>query len=256
MTRVVIIVPTYNEKDNITKLVDAVTPIVSSNKNEILLLVVDGNSPDGTADIVRKNQMSHSWIHLLVETKKEGLGIAYTKGMRYAMKELTADYLMEFDADFQHDPNDIPRLIAEIDNGYDYIVGSRYIPDGAIPKDWSFERKFISVVGNWIARTVLFLPSIHDVTGGFKLARVNKFMDRFDFETLLSKGFAYKIQLFFYMVRKGARVKEVPIKFGHRIRGESKIPRNESIETLRVIFILQYQYLTNRKKNLPWEISI
>lgn len=238
---VVIIVPTYNEAESTPKMVLSLEQILPKVKNhKVDVLYVDDSSPDNTAGIIRKLQKDHSWLHLLVNPKKDGLGMAYAAGMKYAMKELKADYVMEFDADFQHPPTDIPRLIAEIDNGYDYIVGSRYIKGGSIPENWSFERKFLSVVGNIIARTLLVMPKIHDVTGGFKLSRVKGFLDEFEFKTLLSKRFAYKVHLFFYMVQKGAKVKEVPFAFGNRDSGESKIIKNEMQETLRVIFLLQY----------------
>ncbi len=238
--KVVIIIPTYNERKNTGKMIDTLAGIFAGIKNhDMQLLYVDGNSPDGTADVVKEKQKKYSWLHLLVETKKEGLGRAYAKAMTYAIKELQADYLMEFDSDFQHPPADIPRLVAEIDNGYDYIIGSRYIPGGSIPKTWGFNRKFLSRVGNLVARICLILPGIHDVTGGFKLARVKGFMDEFDFDKLLSKSFAYKIHLLFYMVQKGAKVKEVPFAFGARTAGESKIIKNEMQETLKVIFKLQ-----------------
>ena len=240
VARVVIIIPTFNEKDNTVRMIDTLAGILPEIRDhQVELLYVDGNSPDGTADVVRDKQKELKWLHLLVETKKEGLGMAYAKGMTHAMKELKADWLMEFDSDFQHPPQDIPRLIAEIDNGYDYILGSRYIPGGSIPSEWGFKRKFLSVVGNHVARITLLLPGIHDVTGGFKLARVKGFMDEFDFGKLLSRSFAYKIHLLHYMVQKGARVKEVPFHFAHRTAGESKIIKNEMQETLRVIFLLQ-----------------
>ncbi len=226
-------------------MIDTLAGIFAGIKNhDMQLLYVDGNSPDGTADIVREKQKKYPWLHLLVETKKEGLGRAYAKAMVYAIKELKADYLMEFDSDFQHPPADIPKMVAEIDHGYDYIIGSRYIPGGSIPKAWGFNRKFLSRVGNLVARICLVLPGIHDVTGGFKLARVKGFMDEFDFDKLLSKSFAYKIHLLFYMVQKGAKIKEVPFAFGARTAGESKIIKNEMQETLRVIFKLQ---ITNPK---------
>lgn len=239
--KVVIVIPTYNERENTEKMITAladVLPKIPGHRVEVLY--VDGNSPDKTADFIKKEQAKYPWLHLLVETKKEGLGMAYAKGMKYAMDKLGADYLMEFDADFQHPPSDIPRLVAQINNGYDYILGSRYVPGGSIPSQWSFQRKFLSVVGNLIARVTLILPGIHDVTGGFKLARVKGFMNEFDFSGLLSKSFAYKIHLLFYMVQKGAKVKEVPFHFAHRTSGESKIIKNEMQETLRVIFLLQW----------------
>ncbi|MEK7101498.1 MAG: glycosyltransferase [Patescibacteria group bacterium] len=238
--RIVVVIPTYNERENTEKMIDTLAGVFSQIKNhEMNLLYVDGNSPDGTGDAVKKKQEQYKWLHLMVETKKEGLGMAYAKGMQYAMDQLKADYIMEFDGDFQHRPQDLPLLVGEIDNNYDYIIGSRYIPGGSIPSEWGFDRKLLSVVGNLVARTFLILPHLHDVTTGFKLARVKGFMDQFDFSTLLSKSFAYKVHLLFYMVNKGARVKEVPIRFMARTSGESKIIKNEMKETLRVIFLLQ-----------------
>lgn len=241
MAKVIIVMPSYNEAKSVPKMVEAMAQIIPTIKDhQVELLYVDDTSPDGTADIVRGLQKKYSWLHLLVNPKKEGLGAAYAAGMPYAMKELKADWLMEMDADFQHPPTDVPRLVAQINNGYDYIVASRYIPGGSIPAAWSFQRKFLSVVGNLVARVCLIMPKIHDITGGFKLSRVKGFMDEFDFKTLLSKRFAYKIHLFFYMVQKGAKVKEVPFAFGNREEGESKIIKNEMQETLRVIFLLQF----------------
>ena len=145
----------------------------------MLLLYVDGNSPDGTGEVIRSYQKKYKWLNLLVETKKEGLGRAYAKGMTYAMKELKADWIMEFDGDFQHPPSDIPKLLEQINHGYDYILGSRYVKGGSIPAEWGIDRKFLSVVGNLVARVLLILPHVHDVTGGFKLSRVKGFMDKF-----------------------------------------------------------------------------
>src|SRR3989304_3916427 len=195
--RIVILIPTFKEAANVAKMVETIASIRPETKNHALqVLYVDGNSPDGTANLVREKQKQHSWLHLLVETKKEGLGMAYAKGMKHAMEELKADYLMEFDGDFQHPPEKIPEMITQIDKGYDYILGSRYIPGGSIPAEWGIDRKLLSVVGNLVARTCLILPHVHDVTGGFKLSRVKGFMDEFDFSKLLSKSFAYKIRRF------------------------------------------------------------
>jgi len=238
--KVVIIIPTYNELENTKKMVETLAGILPKiPHHQVEVLYVDANSPDGTADYIIKHQKTYPWLHVFVEEKKEGLGRAYAKSMTYAIKEMKADYLMEFDGDFQHPPEDIPRLIAEIDNGFDYIVGSRYIPGGSVPQVWSLDRKIISYFGNLFARFVLLMPQIHDVTGGFKLARVKGFMDHFDFDKLLSRQFAYKIHLFAFMVNEGAKVKEVPFHFGNRTSGDSKIMKNEMKETLRVIFLYQ-----------------
>jgi dolichol-phosphate mannosyltransferase len=238
--KVVIIIPTYNEHDNTVKMIETLAGIVPKiPDHRVEVLYVDDSSPDGTAEVVKQAQSEYKWLYLLAGGKKAGLGMAYARGMQYAMTDMQADFLMEFDADFQHPPEMIPRLIAEIDHGYDYILGSRYIKGGSIPAEWSFNRKFLSVGGNFFARFALLMPQVHDVTGGFKLSRVKDFVDRFDFSTLLSRQFAYKIHLLAYMVNAGAKVKEVPFKFNNRSAGESKIMKNEMTETLRVIFMYQ-----------------
>ena len=242
LMKVVIIVCTYNEKENTQNMLPVLDKVIKSiTAHQVQVLYVDDSSPDNTADVIKKGMSEYPWLRLLDGGKKQGLGMAYSRGMQYAMKEMAADYLLEFDADFQHPPQDIPRLIAEIDRGFDYIVGSRYIPGGSVPKEWSADRKMISFFGNLTARILLIMPKIHDITGGFKLSRVKGFMDKFDFNKLLSRQFAYKIHLFAYMVNAGARVKEVPFNFASRTAGDSKILKNEMKETLRVIFKYQLQ---------------
>lgn len=238
--RVVVIICTYNEAESTPRMIEALAKVFPQIKNhEMLALYVDDSSPDGTAKIVQECQAKYKWLHLLVNPQKGGLGAAYAAGMTYAMAKLNADYLMEFDGDFQHPPEYISQLVEQIDKGYDYVIGSRYVPGGSIPKSWGLARSLLSVVGNLVARILLILPKVHDVTTGFKLARVKGFMDQFDFNTLISKQFAYKVQLLFYMVNKGAKVVEVPFAFAPRTSGESKIIKNEMKETLRVIFLLQ-----------------
>jgi dolichol-phosphate mannosyltransferase len=240
--KVVIIIPSYNEADHTPEMITSLAEVLPKiSDHDVQVLYVDDSSPDGTADIIKKAQKSHKWLHLLVNPKKAGLGNAYAIGMQYAMSQMHADYLMEFDADGQHPPQYIPDLIAEINNGYDYILGSRYIPGGSVPSDWGLDRKLISSLGNLVARATLFMPQVHDCTGGFKLSRVKGFMDEFDFNKLLSRQFAYKVHLLAYMVNKGAKVKEVPFAFAPRNEGNSKMMKNEMQETLRVIFLYQMQ---------------
>ncbi len=239
--KVIMVIGVYNEAESTPKLIDELAKVVPQIKNHQLeFLFVDGNSPDGTATIIRKYQQKYPWIHLLVEKEKNGLGAAYAIGMTYAMKELKADFVGEMDGDLQHPPMVLKKLIDEIDNGYEFVIASRYIQGGEIPKDWGFSRKFLSVVGNLVARVLLVLPRVHDVTGGYKISKVKGFMDEFDFKKLLSKRFAYKVHLLFYMIQKGAKVKEVPFSFAPRLADESKIGKNDLQETLRVIFWLQF----------------
>jgi dolichol-phosphate mannosyltransferase len=224
-------------------MIETLSSVFGSIKNHNLqLLYVDGNSPDGTANLIRQKQSKFPWLHLIVETKKEGLGAAYAKGFVYAMDTLKADFVGEMDTDFQHRPDDLPKLISKIDSGYDFIIGSRYIPGGSIPKEWELSRKFLSVAGNLFARLALFMPKVHDVTGGFRISRARGFLDKFNFSTLLSKSFAYKIHILHHMIIScKSKFIEVPIIFEPRSAGESKIIKNELFETLRVVFLLQTQ---------------
>jgi dolichol-phosphate mannosyltransferase len=239
MAKIVIIIPTYNEAANTARMISELSRVVDSIKHhDLRVLYVDANSPDGTAFVVRDRQQTHSWLHLLVEERREGLGVAYARGMKHAMAELSADYLMEFDGDFQHRPADIFRLIAAIDESYDYVIGSRYVDGGMTPDDWGFTRTLLSTGGCKFGRTMLGLNKIRDITCGFKIARVKGFMDSFNFDALLSRSFAYKIHLLHYMVRRGASVKEVPITFDKRNAGETKMTWKETQETLKVIFQL------------------
>ena len=155
------------------------------------------------------------------------------------MEELNADYVMEFDGDFQHRPDEIKRLVDKIDEGFEYIIGSRYIAGGSIPAEWDFKRKFLSVVGNWVARIGFLMPAVHDLTTGFKLTKVKGVMDAIDLDHLYSKTFAYKMQIAGQAIQGGAKWVEVPITFMARKEGESKIIKNEMFESLKVIFLVQ-----------------
>jgi dolichol-phosphate mannosyltransferase len=241
MKKVVIISPTYNERENIKKLIPLLeTEIFPKIQGvDIQLLIVDDNSPDGTADEVREFQKKWKNIELLLG-QKAGLGAAYIRGMEYAMEKLQADAVIEFDADFQHNPEDIPRLIAAMQNGADYVIGSRYIKGGQIPKEWGFDRKVKSILGSMFARFMLFTFSIHDMTSGLKLTST-EYLSRVDLKNLYSKNYAYKLQILYEVVRLGAKVKEVPIIFFERTRGKSKMDTNDLVESFMVVMKLRYR---------------
>lgn len=235
--KIVIIVPTYNEKENIAKLIplleEEVLPKIKQHSTQIL--VVDDTSPDGTADVVKK--LMNKWKNIeLLTGEKKGLGAAYVRGMRYAIDKLAADAVMEFDADFQHDPYDIPRLIRAMDDGADYVIGSRYIPGGKIPKEWGLDRKFLSVFGNLFTRTAWLNYTIHDITSGFKLTKTS-FLKAVDFDHL-SNHFTYKMQILHDVVKQGAKVKEVPIVFYEREKGSSKISKKDQFDSLYIVLRL------------------
>lgn len=241
MKKVVIISPTYNERVNIKKLIPLLeTEIFPKIKGvEVALLIVDDNSPDGTAEEVRGFQKKWKNIELLLG-QKAGLGAAYIRGMEYAMEKMQADAVIEFDADFQHNPEDIPRLIAAMQDGADYVIGSRYIKGGAIPKEWGFDRKVKSILGSMFARFMLFTFSIHDMTSGLKLTST-EYLSRVDLKHLYSKNYAYKLQILYEVVRLGAKVKEVPIIFFERTEGKSKMDTNDLVESFMVVMKLRYR---------------
>lgn len=238
--KITIIIPTYNEGQAIESLIKAVLDETIQFKNHSFsILVVDGKSTDNTADVVRDIMKMHSNVHLLVEKEKRGLGNAYRVGMNYAIDTLNADAFMEFDGDFQHNPEDIKKLVEKLDQGYDYIIGSRYIPGGTIPAEWPFYRKALSSFGNQIIRFGLRIK-IHDGTSGFKLSRVSGFKEKMPLKEgeLISLRHAYKIHFLYSMIKGGTKTIEVPINFLNRNKGISKSTFEDIIESLKVVGIL------------------
>ncbi len=243
--KIIVIVPTYNEREAISELLDALeAEFAFIPRHEMRVLVVDGNSPDGTAEAVRGKAAKYGNIDLFVEEKKRGLGMAYVTGMKYAIENLKADAIMEFDGDGQHDPKDIKRLVAELDNGYDYVIGSRYVAGGSIPVEWALYRKILSRFGSVFAKFILEL-STNDNTSGFKLARVKGFAEHLPLseEKILSRHYAYKIHLLYEMRKMGAKMKEVPISFLEREHGNSKSDFGDIFESLRVVLRLRFRDL-------------
>lgn len=237
--RIVVISPTYNEKVNIKKLIPLLEEeIFPQIKNHAMsLLIVDDHSPDGTGNEVRS--FMKQWQNIaLLEGDKKGLGDAYIRGMRYAMKQMKADVVIEIDSDFQHNPSDIPRLIAVMDQGADYVIGSRYVPGGQIPHEWGLHRKFMSYFGSLFARIMLLMFSVHDVTGGYKLTKTS-FLQRIDLENLYSKYYAYKIQILYEAYRLGAKIVEIPITFAERKDGSSKLERKDLFDSFWVVVRLR-----------------
>src|SRR3972149_8892539 len=251
--KIFVIIPTYNESKSIGQLLDTLSEKVFKKipNHQMGILVVDGNSPDGTANIVKTKSASHSNIHLLVEKEKRGIGAAYASGFKHAIKNLGADAVIEFDGDGQHDPNDIPRLIAEFDNGHDYVIGSRYIAGGAIPAEWALYRKLLSQLGGLTAKLILGLP-INDATSGFKLSRVAGFAENLplDENQMLSKYYAYKIHWLYEMISRGAKIKEIPIQFLERRSGSSKSTIRDIFDSLYVVLALRFRKNKSPKHKL------
>ncbi|MBD3250687.1 MAG: glycosyltransferase [Candidatus Pacebacteria bacterium] len=223
--KAVIIIPTFNESGIISQTVGQLQKVFAKIKDwELHILVVDDTSPDKTYQVVKKLQKKWDNLHLLINPEKKGLGAAYLKGMKHAFSQLKADVVFEFDADLSHDPTKIPLMLEKIDQGYEMVLGSRYIPGGSIPQDWGLHRKFLSVVGNLVIRTILTNFSIADWTGGYRAITKKVYqlvapqMKGEEFS-----GYTFQIGFLHKTVRAGFKVTEVPFHFKDRTIGQSKI---------------------------------
>ena len=242
MKKVVVIIPTYNAKENIGRMLDVldndIFPQIKDTKMEVL--VVDDKSPDGTADVVKEKMKKYSDVFLSLGNK-QGLGAAYKRGMIEAIEKMDADAVIEFDADFQHDPKHIIDLVEKFNQGYDYVIGSRFVKGGSIPKDWGFDRKFLTIYGGLFSRTILFFPKINkvkDVSTGLKLTRVKGVLDKVDFSKV-ANDFCYKTQILYQIVNMGAKVTEIPLQFKTREKGETKMGFSTIVGTFKAIIILR-----------------
>lgn len=238
--KVVVTIPTYNEVETIEPVIQTVLD-GSKNmlKHDFMILVIDGNSPDGTADIVRRMSNRYPNVHLIVEEEKKGLGAAYIEGFKYAMNVLDADIVVEMDGDGQHDPKDVFRLVEGIDAGGDHVIGSRFTEGGSIPEEWEFYRKFLSRYGSIFTKLVLGIRSVNDFTSGFKATRVKGYLDKINFDEISSSGFSYKIELLYKFYKMGGNVVEVPIVFGVRDRGTSKMEFRNLLDSFWLVVKLR-----------------
>jgi glycosyltransferase involved in cell wall biosynthesis len=225
--RVLIVLPTYNEVDNITSVLDRIRDAVPHAD----MLVVDDGSPDGTADRVRWVARRMPGLHLLERTTKAGLGAAYRAGFSWG-DEHGFDVLVEMDADGSHRPEDLPALLSAVADGADLAIGSRYVAGGQIPK-WKLSRRALSRGGNQYAALMLGLD-IHDATAGFRAYRTT-LLRRMDFAALGATGYGFQIEGAWRAVRCGGRVVEVPIRFEDRLAGESKMSRSIAFEALALV---------------------
>lgn len=225
--KVVVTIPTYNEKENILVLLGELEKSLANSKHEIAYLVVDDTSPDGTAKVVNDYRKTHRNVHIITG-KKEGLGKALLRGMTEAFEHMDADVVLQMDADLSHDPLVAPKLLAAIDRGATFAVGSRYIPGGAIPDNWGAIRKIYSVVGNNIVRFGLWHPSVRDWTGGYR-AYTRKFYEATHREMEAYSGYVFQIAFLHKSIHHGAKVTEIPFHFTDRRYGHSKIAPAEYI---------------------------
>ena len=223
--KVVVCLPTYNERENLERIVRALDRIEGVENRS--LLVVDDSSPDGTGELADRLASELPHVAVLHRPRKEGLGPAYLAGFRRALAE-GAELVVEMDCDFSHDPADVPRLVAAAADA-DVVLGSRYVPGGTI-EGWGLGRRIVSAGGSLYARAVLGV-GVRDLTGGFKCYR-RAVLEALDLESISSRGYAFQIETTYRALRAGFRVCEIPIAFTDRAVGGSKMSRSIVLEAI------------------------
>lgn len=228
--KAIVCIPTYNEIENIERMIDAVHAVVP----EIHILVIDDGSPDGTAEAVRKRMVQDGRLHLIERAGKLGLGTAYCEGFRYALSQ-GFEYILQMDADFSHDPKELPRFL-EAAQTHDLVIGSRYI-SGVNVINWPMSRLLLSWFANAYTRAITGMP-IADATGGFKCLRASK-LSQLDIAHIRSNGYAFQIEMNYRMWRLKSRIAELPIIFMDRVSGTSKMSKNIVFEAAFLVWKLK-----------------
>jgi dolichol-phosphate mannosyltransferase len=222
-----LVLPTYNEAENLERIVRTSLPELASATDDHHILVVDDGSPDGTGEIADRLAAELAPVEVLHRTAKEGLGRAYLAGFERALVS-GADLVLEMDSDFSHDPRDVPRLIAASADA-DLVLGSRYVPGGGVT-DWGLFRRMLSRGGSWYARVILGVP-VRDLTGGFKCFH-RRTLEGIDYRDTHADGYGFQIEITYRAIKAGFRVKEIPIVFRDRTEGTSKMSPRIAIEAV------------------------
>ncbi len=231
-----LILPTYNEAENLERLVRAALPRLAEAAPEHRVLVVDDGSPDGTGQIADRLADEFDAVEVMHRSSKAGLGRAYLAGFQHALAG-GADLLLEMDSDFSHDPADLPRLIRAADD-VDLAIGSRYVPGGGV-ENWPLYRRALSRGGSLYARAFLGVP-VHDLTGGFKCFR-RRTLEGIDYLNTHADGYGFQIELTYRAYRAGFSVREIPIVFREREHGTSKMTARIALEAIWKVPALRFR---------------
>lgn len=237
MRKTIVVIPTYNERQNIENILERVLGAGPA----IEVVVVDDNSPDGTAEVVKKAMETNPRLHLIEREGKQGLGTAYIRGFKHAL-ETDAQLVMQMDADLSHDPRYIPDLLAAVED-YDLVIGSRYIK-GVNVVNWPIERLMLSYLANVYTRVITGMP-VHDATAGYKCFR-REVLEALNLDEVISDGYCFQIEMNFRAWRRGFRIGEVPIVFVERHSGTSKMSKRIIWEAIYKVWVLRFKGLFNR----------
>ncbi len=245
--RTLVVLPTYNEIENIEEVLRRIRGVCPHAD----VLVVDDGSPDGTADRAEKLGLELGRIDVLSRPKKSGLGSAYRVGFRTGLEQ-GYDVMIEMDADLSHDPDALPNLVAEVERGADLAIGSRYIPGGSIP-DWPWPRRAISRFGCYYARVMLRIP-VHDATAGFR-AYHRRSLAAIELDEVRADGYGFQIEMTYLVDRQGGRIVEVPIEFRDRELGHSKMSGRIVVEALRLVTWWGIRDRVSRRRSRPQQVD-
>jgi dolichol-phosphate mannosyltransferase len=234
--RALVCLPTYNERENVERMVRALA------EQDVSVLVIDDGSPDGTGELANRLAAELDGVEVLHRERKEGLGPAYLAGFRHALADPAVELVLEMDADFSHDPLDVPRLIAAARHG-DVVLGSRYVEGGSVAS-WGRLRRVVSAGGSLYARVLLGV-GVRDLTGGFKCYR-REVLEAIDLGAITSRGYAFQIETTYRALRAGFRVVEVPIRFVDREHGGSKMSKAIVLEAIWKVPALRFRALAGR----------
>jgi dolichol-phosphate mannosyltransferase len=235
-SRVTVVVPTYNERENLAEIASAITA------HGYRVLIVDDGSPDGTGAIADQLSVSNPAIRVLHRPRKQGLGTAYAAAFDHLISAGEADVIVEMDADFSHDPADLPRLVAAVADGADLAIGSRYVPGGSTP-DWPPMRRLISKGGNLYARLMLGIP-IRDSTAGFRAFR-REALARLPYRETRASGYGFQVEMAWRAHRAGLVISEIPISFKDRALGTSKMGMPIVVEAMWLVTVWGLSRLRN-----------
>jgi dolichol-phosphate mannosyltransferase len=241
-SRFLVCVPTYDERENLERMVEALDGVRELDGASGEVLVIDDSSPDGTGELADALAASRPWLHVLHRAQKQGLGRAYLDGFRWALAR-DFDYVLEMDCDFSHDPRAVPSLLSSARAGADLVLGSRYCPGGRV-ENWGRARRVISGGGCLYARTLLGV-GVRDLTGGYKCFR-RAVLEAIELEQVDAQGYLFQIEMTYRALLLGFQVVEVPITFADRVAGGSKMSRSIVIEAIRRVPLLRLQALRGR----------
>lgn len=237
--KIVVCLPTYNEAENISSLINA----VQRKLPEASVLVIDDNSPDGTGNTADSVARTDPRVRVLHRPCKSGLGSAYCDGFRFAIEQMRPDLIVQMDADFSHNPNTLPSMISSAGQA-DLVIGSRYVAGGGTV-NWNFARQMISRFGSLYARSILQLP-VYDPTGGFKVWR-RELLQQVLTQPIASGGYVFQVETTFYAYRMGAAISEIPIRFVERSTGKSKMTLSIAFEAFRRIPMIRFRHKVMEK---------